>query len=421
MAQPREIVITGIGVVSPLGIGIDAFRQSLAAQRSGVGPLTIVDTTHLPMPYGGELRDFDPKLYVKPRKSLKVMSRDIQTAYAAADLAMQHGKLEKGQLPPERLGVVFGADMIYGEMPELELAFRGCLVDGQFDHGRWGESAMANIFPLWMLKYLPNYPACHVGIVHDARGPNNTITLGEASSLLAIGEAASCIQRGMADVMLTGGTGSRLSLATLAFFGHDVRSHRKDAPQSASRPFDAQRDGMVYGEGSAVMLIEAREHAEARGAKILGRLLGWASAYENRRFAADGDGSGYDRAIGAALRAADVAAADVGHVNAHGESTIAGDRNEAGAIRRVLADVPVLAMKSYFGNLGAGGGAVELLASLLAFESGEVPVSLNYETPDPACPVNVVHGSPLSGAAPLAVAVNQSRTGQTSAVVVAGA
>jgi 3-oxoacyl-[acyl-carrier-protein] synthase II len=309
--------------------------------------------------------------------------------------------------------------MIYSPMSDLEAAFQGCMVDGKYDHSRWGESAMSNIYPLWMLKYLPNYPACHVGIVHDARGPNNTITIGEASSLLAFGEAATCIERGMADAMLTGGTGTRLSLVSLLFSGGGKLSQRKNDAEHASRPFDKDRDGVIYGEGSAVYLLEAREHAEARGAKILARLAGWSATWENRRFGRAGDGSGFASAIDLALRKAQLKSSDIGHVNAHGESTIETDAAEACAIRAKLNDKPVLAMKSYFGNLGAGGGSVELLASLLALETGEVPVTLNYETPDPACPVNVVHSSPQPAGKPAFIKLNQSRTGQTAAVVIA--
>ncbi len=419
MNQPREIVITGIGVASPLGMDLGAYAAALAKGESVVRPLTIVDTTHLPMPFGAELPDYDPKEYVKPRKSLKVMSRDIQTAYTAADFAMAHAKLAKGDLPPERLGVVFGSDMIYSEPQELEAAFRACITDHTYHHERWDESAMGKIYPLWMLRYLPNFPACHVGIVHDARGPNNSITLGEASSLLAFSEAAGCIQRGMADVMLTGGTGTRLSMAALAFFGNGHLSHRSGDPQHASRPFDADRDGACHGEGAGVFVIETPEHAQARGAKVLARLLGWGQSYENRRLGAAGDGGGYRRAIRKALDSAGVEPADIGHINAHGESTIKGDALEAQAIHDIFGDVPVLAMKSYFGNLGAGGGAVELVASLLALESGEIPVTANYTTPDPACPVHVVHSRPLPSDKPLALAINQSRTGQTAALVIA--
>ena len=293
------------------------------------------------------------------------------------------------------------------------------MVDGKYDHSRRGDSAMSNIYPLWMLKYLPNYPACHVGIVHDARGPNNSIIIGDASSLMALGEAATCIERGMADAMLTGGTGTRLSLVSLMFGVGGKLSQRTSDAEHASRPFDKDRDGVMYGEGSAVYLLESREHAEARGAKIIARLAGWSSTWENRRFGQPGTGGGFASAIDIALRNADMSPSDIGHVNAHGESSVETDAAEARAIHQKLGDVPVLAMKSYFGNLGAGGGSVEILASLIALETGEIPVTLNYETPDPACPVNVVHDRPQAAGKPAFIKLNQSRTGQTAAVVIA--
>ena len=419
MSANHEVVITGVGVASPLGFGLDEFRTALAQQESVLAPLSIVDTTYLAMPFGAELKDFEPKEYVTPRKSLKVMSRDIQTAYAATVIAMQNAGLEKGSVPPERLGVVFGSDMIYSPASELETVFRKCIEAGEYQHDRWGEEAMSNIYPLWMLKYLPNFPACHVGIVYDARGPNNSITMGDASSLLAFSEAISCIQRGMADVMLTGGTGTRLSLVSLMMYGKQQISQRKNDPQHASRPFDADRDGACYGEGAGVFVIESRESAVARGAKIYARIAGCGQSYEDRRFDSSGSGDGYRRAISKALAAANLEPADIGHVNAHGESTTHGDASEAQAIRDCLGDVPVTGLKSYFGNLGAGSGAVELIGSILALESGEVTPTLNYETADPNCPINVVHKAPQKVESPIALALNQSRSGQTAAIILA--
>ena len=419
MSAKQEVVITGVGVASPLGFGLEEFRAALAARQSVLAPLTIVDATHLAMPFGAELKDFEPKEYVTPRKSLKVMSRDIQTAYAATVLAMADATLEKGSVTPERLGVVFGSDMIYSPASELEQVFRNCIENGEYHHDRWGEAAMSNIYPLWMLKYLPNFPACHVGIVYDARGPNNSITMGDASSLLAFSEAIDCIRRGMADVMLTGGTGTRLSLVSLMMYGKQQISQRKGDPAHASRPFDADRDGVCYGEGAGVFVIESRDSAVARGARIYARILGCGQSYEDRRFDKPATGDGYRRAIEKALVAASLQPGDIGHVNAHGESTTHGDACEAQAIRDCLGDVPVTALKSYFGNLGAGSGAVELIASLLALETGEVTPTLNYETADPNCPIRVVHDAPHKVDSPIALALNQSRSGQTAAIILA--
>ena len=156
------------------------------------------------------MADFDPKQYVRPRKSLKVMSRDIQLAFAAADLACVDAGLRERPVDPERLGVIFGAALIPGELDELAGTYRSCLVDGKFDFRRWGPAAMAEMFPLWMLKYLPNMPACHIGIGQDARGPNNSITMGDVSSLSALAEAVRILERGQADAMIVGGVGARL-------------------------------------------------------------------------------------------------------------------------------------------------------------------------------------------------------------------
>ncbi|MGA2798493.1 MAG: beta-ketoacyl synthase N-terminal-like domain-containing protein, partial [Thermoguttaceae bacterium] len=169
MTHKREIVITGAGVVSPIGIGQEAFWASLCEGRSGVRKLATFADPDL-VPFGGEVVDFDPKDYVRQRKSLKVMSRDIQLGFAAADLACIEARHHEHAIDPERLGIVFGDDMIPCELQELVPAYRSCIVDGRFQYNRWGEASMAEIFPLWMLKYLPNMPACHIGIAQDARG-----------------------------------------------------------------------------------------------------------------------------------------------------------------------------------------------------------------------------------------------------------
>jgi 3-oxoacyl-[acyl-carrier-protein] synthase II len=280
MNSSREAVITGLGVVTPIGIGMDAFVESLRAGRSGVTTISPFAEKGMPFNIGAPVRDFDGKQYVQPRKAMKVMSREIQTAYAAADLALKHAHLSKEAVDPDRFGVVLGSEMLYGEVDELADAFRHCMIERQFHFEQWGKNAMQDIFPLWMLKYLPNMAACHIGIAHDARGPNNTIMQGEASSLVALMEAASYIQRGLADVALAGGTGSRLSEPALPFRGTIDVAQWQEEPTKASRPFDADRAGMVNGEGSGVLVLESREHAERRGARILARLAGFASRSE---------------------------------------------------------------------------------------------------------------------------------------------
>lgn len=417
MTSSREIVITGLGVVSPIGIGRERFWESLCAGRSGVRRLESFNGSSFPAPIGGEVADFDPKQYVRPRKSLKVMSRDIQLAFAAADMAYQDAALTPAAVAPERFGVVFGADMIMADLSELRPAFAGCLVDGQFDFARWGEAALAEMFPLWMLKYLPNMPACHIGIALDARGPNNSITLGGASSLAAIVEGIRILQRGQADVVLAGGAGSRIQPTVWAYCRAYQMSNRLDNPPGAVRPFDADRDGLVFGEGAGAVVLESREHAEARGAKVLARIGGFAASFAPRPHGAGPDGRAIGQVIRWALEESGLGAGEVGHVNAHGLGTPRDDRFEAQAIRDTLGQTPVTALKSYFGHLGAGGGAVELAASILAFAHGKVPPTLNYRKPDPDCPINVVRDEPMPLDKPTALVLNHSKIVQSVALL----
>jgi 3-oxoacyl-[acyl-carrier-protein] synthase II len=421
MSHPREIVITGVGVVSPIGIGCEPFWQSLVTGRSGIRLVDLFDASSLRVRFGGQIPDFDPKQYVRPRKSLKVMSREIQIGFAAADLALADAGIAGGSVEPERFGVVFGNDMIYADLEDLERTYRRSSRNGQFDFHLWSEAIQEELHPLWLLKHLPNMTASHVAIAHDARGPNNSIVLGDVSGLLAIAEAASVISRGWADVMLAGGTGCRLHPTALVARGDTLLSHRADDFRAACRPFDRDRDGLVNGEGAGVIVLESREHADRRGATIRGVLMATASRCEPRARHDGVTGSSLRQAIGAVCRAADLAPENIGHVNAHGVSTIDMDRAEAKAIAAELGDVPVTAPKSFFGHVGAGGGVVEMAASILGIERGLVPPTLNYQASDPECPVNVVHGEPLEGRPATAVKVNFCSTGQAVAVAIRGA
>jgi len=420
MSNVPEVVITGLGVVSPIGTGPEEFWRSLSEGRSGIRRIPVLDGQAFPFAIGGLIPDFDATDKIRPRKALKVMSRDIQLAFVAADMALQEAGIAASGVAPERLGIVFGADLIPCELDEIANAIRSCIVDGRFDFSLWGTRALSELYPLWLLKYLPNMPACHIGIAYDARGPNNSLTLAEVSSLAAIMEAVRVIQRGDADVMVAGGTGCRIHPAVWVRTGAYQLSSRIEEPERACRPFDADRDGMVHGEGAGAVVLESRKHAEARGARILGRVLGFACAFEARRPDRAWSGEAVKRAIHDALRMAELTPREVGHVNAHGLATVEDDIAEACAIRCELGDAPVTAPKSYFGNLAAGTGAVELAVSLLAFRHGQVPATLNCERPDPRCPINVIHKGPVS-AAPVAVVLNHSRIGQAVALVVAGA
>ena len=363
--------------------------------------------------------EFDPSKFVRPRKNLKVMSRDIQLGVSAAELACTEAGLKSGACDPDRVGVVYGADMIAAELPELVDAWRVCMLDGRFEYSRWREG-MGHIFPLWMLKYLPNMPGCHIAITQDVRGPNNSLTLAEASSLAAIAEAAQVIQRGQADAMIAGGASSRLHpLVSLRFMARQM-SRRYREPAAACRPFDAGRDGMIFGEGAAAFVLESRRHAAARGVHILAGILGFASAFEPHRMSEALRGDAIRQAMRSALAAAGVKPADVGHVNSHGVSTTHDDQIEAQAIREVLGDVPVTAPKSYFGNLGAGTGAVEMAVSVLALPERPCPADAQLRAARSGLPRSSDLRSAMPVAHPTALVLNHNATGQSVALLLAG-
>ncbi|HMC66581.1 MAG TPA: beta-ketoacyl synthase N-terminal-like domain-containing protein [Gemmataceae bacterium] len=418
-SSSRRAVLTGIGVLTPIGLDQESFWHSLQTGRSGIRRFQSFDASGLPVQFGGEIVDFDAKKYLdkKERKNLKMMARTIQFAVSAAQLALDDCAIDKQQLDPTRFGVEFGAGLIATELEEVGEAARvsaNCQ-PGSVDLAKWGEQGLAVMPPLWMLKYLPNMLACQVSILHNAQGPNNTITESEVASLLALGEAYRIIARDQADFFLVGGSDSKvnpLSLVRQCLF--QPLSRRGDAPEKACRPFDRRRDGMVVGEGATVLALEELEHARRRGAKIYAEVVGFGAAFDRDR-----SGAGLARAIRAALAQAAIGPEDVDHINAQGYSTGEADAWEARGIHEVFGDrrTPVLAAKSYFGNLGAGSGTTELAASALALAHGVVPATLNYEEPDPECPVTVAAGAPQPVKRPYVVKVSFTDMGQCAAVV----
>jgi 3-oxoacyl-[acyl-carrier-protein] synthase II len=366
------------------------------------------------------------------------MCREIQMGVASAALALEHAAIDPEAMDHERFGVDFGANLMFSPPDVLKDACWTC-VDGddprrEFHYARWGQgganegakSGMGSMEPLWLLRYLPNMPACHIGIFADARGPSNSITLDEASGNLAVGEATRVIGRGHADVMIAGTTGTRLHPVKTMHAALWDQLARSDAPPERwSRPFDRARTGQVVAEGACSFILEEEGFARSRGAKILGNVLGGGSSCVS-----NGQGRGDLRralvnAMRSALRDAGLSPGDVGHVNAHGLATREADREEAAAIHEVFGpragNVPVTALKSALGNSGSGCGTLELAGSLLALTQGVVPATLNYETADPECPLNVVHGAPLPVSNRVVLNVNVTRMGQASALVVAAA
>lgn len=433
--NPRRVVITGLGLISPLGNTPTGLWAALMAGRSGVAATTLLPPDRQPLRFAAEARDFTGEIedfgpLEKERKKaikkgLKVMCRETRMAVAAAQLAIADAGFADTSPNADTAGVVLGSDYMLTMPEDYEGSMRKCAPAGEFEFPRWGSEGLGEMAPLWMLKYLPNMPASHIAIYNDLRGPNNSLTMREASSNLAIGEALRTIQRGHADLMVAGATGTRiLPMQAIHALQTEQMAAENCDPTKASRPFDMHRTGMVAGEGAGMVVLEEWTSAHARGANIYAEVRGFGSAN-----VADSSLHGkWDRALARAmqstLRDAGIAASKVGHINAHGLSTINGDASEARAICEVFGPLakrlPVFAPKSYFGNLGAGSGVVELIVSVLALNDGRLPRTLNYETPDPACPLEVVdNDSTPAGGSFLNLSVTPQ--GQAAVLLVAAA
>jgi 3-oxoacyl-[acyl-carrier-protein] synthase II len=421
-ATSRRAVISGIGTLNALGQNAASVWDGFLQGRSGIRAIRNFDASGLPVRIAGEVPDFDARNFVekKDRRSLKVMARTIELAVACAQLALNDGAVDKTKLDRTRFGVEFGSGLIAMELPEVAdasaVSSNGQV--GQADLRKWGSEGLPTVEPLWMLKYLPNMLACHVSILHDAQGPNNTITESDVASLLALGEAYRILERDGADFFLVGGAESKinpLSMVRQCLF--EPLSRRNDEPEKACRPFDRRRDGLVLGEGGTVLVFEDLEHARKRGARIYAEVVGFGASFD-----ADRSGRGLARAVRAALHEAGIGPEGVDHVNAHGLGSVDSDAWEARGLAEVFgacsSPVPVFAAKSAIGNLGSGSGIGELAVSVLALKHGVLPGTLNHEEPDPRCPVSVHVGAARPVTKPYAVKVGFTQMGQCAAVVV---
>jgi 3-oxoacyl-[acyl-carrier-protein] synthase II len=425
----RRVVITGIGAVTPLGYDLREVWDALCAGRTGIRRLRAFDPEGLPTHLAAEVLDYDPKVFVsaKQRKSLKVMCRDTLLAIGAARLALNDAGLldQTADLDRERIGVLFGATMMSSELEELrESALASCDESGRFDLPLWGERAPQSMPPLWMLKYLPNMPSCHVSILYDFQGPNNTITQEEAASTLAIGEAVRIIQRGAADVMVAGGAESTihpLRIARLCLLGGVSR--RNEEPRRASVPFDRDPGGIVPGEGAAVVVLEEQQHARRRGARIYGEVLGFGAACVAKPdLSWSVDPHACAAAMQRALEEAGMEPFEVGYYNAHGCAVPEADRAEAQALAALwgsrLDQIPVSAQKSNFGCAANACGALEFVVGILVLQHGLIPPIVGFSEPDPECPLRVVRDGPVSLPKPSFLKVSFSRVGQAAALLV---
>jgi 3-oxoacyl-[acyl-carrier-protein] synthase II len=379
--DPR-VVVTGFGLITPIGTGVEAFWDSLKNGRGGIRRITQFDPTPLSSQIAGEVPEFDPGLYLN-RKDARRMSRASQFAVAAAQLAVQDAGLTIDDSNREEVGVLIASGA--SSPPETESMVR------DYDRGGYGK-----INPFHVTGSLPNMPSCQVAIHLGLVGYTNAICTACAAGSQAIGESAEVIRRGEAQVMLAGGTEGPIAETCMAgFCSLRAVSTRNDDPLRASRPFDAGRDGFILSEGTGIVVLESLEYARSRGARIFAELVGYGSSCDAYHVTApEPEGRGATRAMRRALKRSGVSPDEIDYINAHATSTEVGDVAETIAIKTVFGEraysIPVSATKSMTGHMTTAAGAVEAAAAILAMHHGLIPPTINYETPDPACDLDYV-------------------------------
>jgi 3-oxoacyl-[acyl-carrier-protein] synthase II len=406
----RRIVITGLGAISPLGIGVEQLWDSLSKGICGIDTIKAFDPVGFNCQLAGEAPDFKiqkhlPKFH---RKAAKLMCRDIQLAIIAANEAIQSSGLvtkctdpENVNIEPARTAINIGAGVICCDLLELSPAVAKSITDNKFDTKKWGQDGLNALTPLWLLKYLPNMPACHIAIIHDIQGPNNSITCAEAGAHLAISEAAEIIARGSADVALTGGCDAKVNpimMIRQCLIGRTT-SENNDAPETALRPFDADAKGSVFGEGSGMVVLEELQHAKKRGANIYAELVGIGASnninpeYEHL----EPDGKGVRYAIENALDDAGITPDQLDLIIPHGLGILADDLAEAAGIQNALGDaannIPVWPTKGMLSTTGSASGALDLIAAVKAIKEGSIGPAKNCDNIARGCSLNIINKS----------------------------
>ncbi|MFO0972797.1 MAG: beta-ketoacyl-ACP synthase II [Phycisphaerae bacterium] len=386
MAQ-RRVVITGMGLVSPLGNSVDGFWERLLAAESGIAPIALFDATRFSVRFGGECREFDPEKYIEKR-NVKRLDRFAQFAVAAAADAAKDSGFDFANAPdPTRIGVITGSGI--GGLLELEQ-----------QHERMMEKGPDRVSAFTIPKLMVNAGSGNISIALGARGPNTAVATACASATNAMGDALRSVQRNEADIIVTGGSEAALTpLGLAAFAAMKALSERNDDPPRASRPFDKGRDGFVMGEGAGILIFEELEHARRRNARIYCEVLGYGMSGDACHITQpDEQGSGAAAAMKKALADAAVTPDRVDYINAHGTSTPLGDVAETLAIKSVFGPsarkVAISSTKSAIGHLLGASGAVELVATVMALRHGVAPPTINLDDPDPLCDLDYIPNKP---------------------------
>lgn len=392
----RRVVVTGIGMVNPLGNHVDVVWQALRESRSGVGYISIFDAASFPTRIAAEIKNFDPASVLQGVPGWEKWGRHSKFAAFAAKQAIENSGILNSNIARHRLGVYLGS----GEGNQDFIHFTAMMAEGlkgpEFDMTAFMKKGLEILDPLMELEQEPNMPAAHVAGLFDAQGPNANCLTACAASSQAVGEATELIRQGDADAMIAGGTHSMIHpFGVTGFSLLTTLSTRNDEPTRASRPFDRLRDGFVLGEGSAMVILEEYEHAKRRGAPIYGEVLGYGSTADAYRITdIHPEGRGAIGCMRRAIADARLDPSDIGYVNAHGTSTTVNDRVETIACKAVFGDnaknVPVSSTKSMMGHLIAAAGVTEMIVCLMTLRDQVLPPTINLENPDPECDLDYI-------------------------------
>ncbi len=431
--KPARVVITGLGAITPLGLTAGDLWSGLCAGKCGIRQIDAFDPVGFSCKLAGQVPDYKIREYLPKsrRKSVKLMSRDIELAIIAANEALLGSGLitkgidsEKVNINPERVAINLGAGLISCDLVELAPAVAASVTDGKFDIRKWGKDGLEMVTPLWLLKYLPNMLACHIGIIHDIQGPSNTITCAEASAHLAIGEAAQIIARRDSDIALAGGAEAKVNPIVMirqCLLKRAISQDQND-PAAACRPFDADAGGSVFGEGAGMVVLENTENAEGRGAKIYAEVAGLGASnninpsYERL----EPDAKGTQIAIEKALADAQIGPEDLDLIIPHGTGQPGDDLAEATAIEAALGQAAgetlVWPTKSMLSNTGAASGAIDVIAAVCAMTDGRIPAAKNCDKKADGCNLNIVKETQETKIN-YALCCSYTYGGQTAAVV----
>jgi 3-oxoacyl-[acyl-carrier-protein] synthase II len=426
-------VITGLGAITPLGLSYKDLWFGLCQGKSGIGRITAFDPSGFTCQVGGQAPEFNIRDYVPKsiRKTTKLMSRDIELAVVAGNEAIKDSGLKTKAfdeqnitINPRRTAIILGAGLISCDLVEFAPAVAKSITDGKFDIKKWGAQGIEHLTPLWLLKYLPNMLACHVGIIHDIQGPSNTITCAEVASHLAIGEAMQIILRGDADTALAGGGEAKVNpiVHLRQCLLKRATANYNDNPAGACRPFAADAKGSVFGEAAATIVIENSETAKQRGAKVYAQIAGFGQSCSiNKRYEClELDGKGVQYAIEAAMEQAKIKPQQLDLIIPHGTGVFDDDIAEAKGIQNALGGeaetIPVFPTKSMVSNTGAAAGAVDVIAACCAIRDGIIPAAKNCEQKNKECKLNIAKEQ-IKKKINYVLCTSYTYGGQTAAVV----